>query len=339
MHCTDNNLPKISIIIPNFNGSKTLPFCLDAAIKSDYPLFEVIVVDDASTDKSKEKILGFNVKLLTHTTNRGPSAARNTGARHADGKIFLFIDSDVCIKKDTLGKIAAIFLKKPEISAAVGLPDHAYVFTNLASIHFNQRVHYNYLQLPDFINVLYGSVSAVKKEAFEKVGGFNEAIRTAGVEDNELGYRLVNAGYKLYHSKDIPITHYKKIGFIALFKNDFKRTVERMKLLLGRKLVKRIIAERRFITSPLYQLISPFVAFLWVLLSLISIFHKSAFLPSLLFLIIFLVLNSGYLSFNLKREGVLFCIKLFFLLLIDMFIVSLAIAQGAIIFFVKGEKY
>ena len=329
-------LPKISIIIPNYNDVETLPLCLKATLNSRYPNFEIIVVDDKSTDNSRETIKNFDVKLLTHKENRGQGAARNTGARQADGEILLFIDADVCVKKDTLKKIANVFLEKIDITAVVGLPDKMCVYKNLASIHFNRRIHFNYLMLPDYINVLYGTISAVKKDTFLKIGGFNEKI--TGVEDNEIGYRLFNMKYKIYHSKDISVIHHKKIGLFGLFKNDFKRTVDRVKFLFGKKQAKRVISEKRFITSPLYQLLSPFISFLSFCFLLGAIFYRPFILLFLLVFFIFLFLNLGYLSFNFKEEGLFFSIKLFILLFFDMLIVSLALLWGGLLF-LKGEKY
>jgi len=71
------NFPKISIIIPNYNDAQTLSSCLEAALNSDYPNFEIIVVDDKSTDNSIEIIKKFNVKLLVHEKNLRQKAPRN----------------------------------------------------------------------------------------------------------------------------------------------------------------------------------------------------------------------------------------------------------------------
>ena len=330
------NYPKISVVIPNYNDAETLPLCLGAVLGSDYPDFEVIVVDDRSTDNSVEIIKNFKVKLLRHQDQQRQGMARNTGAAKANGEILLFIDGDVCVKKDTLKKIGDVFLEKKEITAVVGIPDKKCVYKNLASINFNRRVHYNYLKLPDYINVLYGSVSAVKKEIFLKMGGFNKNI--TGVEDNEVGLRLANAGYKIYHSKDITIVHHKKIYLLGLLKNDFNRTVDRIKLLLGRHQLKKTIQEKRFITSPLYQLLSPFISFAVFDFLILGMFNQLFFWGAGLFLLLFFIINYGYISFNFKDFGLFFSIKLFFLLLLDMFVVSLALIWGGMLF-INGKKY
>ena len=94
----------ISVIIPNYNDAETLPLCLEAVLSSECSNFEVIVVDDKSTDNSVEIINKYNVRLLMHNENQGQAAARNTGAKQAKGEILLFTDGDVCLKKKYLGK-------------------------------------------------------------------------------------------------------------------------------------------------------------------------------------------------------------------------------------------
>jgi len=336
MNKETKKFPKISVIIPNYNDAETLPLCLKAVFSSDYPDFEVIVVDDKSTDNSRELIKSFDIKILVHEKNRGQGAARNTGAKQANGEILLFIDADACLKKDTLKKIANVFSEKNDIAAVVGLPDKTCVYKNLASIHFNRRIYFNFLKLPDYINIIHGTVAAIKKDVFLKIKGFNEGI--TGVEDTEIGYRLVGLGYKIYYSKDISVTHHKKINLFALFKNDFKRTVDRLKFFLGKKQIKTLISEKRFIASPLYELLSPFATFFFFFFLLGAIVYRPLIFLSLFGFLMFLFLNLGYLSFNLKEEGLSTSIKLFVLLLFDMLIVMFALFWGGILF-LKGEKY
>lgn len=327
---------KISVIIPNYNDADTLPLCLEAVLNSDYPDFEVIVVDDNSTDNSREMIEKYDVKLLLHEDNRGQGAGRNTGAEQASGEILLFIDGDVCIKKDTLRKIADIFSQRSDIAAVVGMLDNTYVYKNICSIHFNRRLRYNYSMLPDYMETLYCTVSAVRKNAFRKIGGFTEGM--TAMEDSEIGFRLVAEGYKILHSKHITVTHHKNIGFFGLLRNDFNRTVDRMKLLLGRRMVSKMVSEKKFGTNPLYQLLSPVVAFwaFWFLVG--TAFYEPLIIPLFVMLLFFLFLNWGYLCFSYRDDGFLFCMRLFCLLLIDMLVVSFAIFWGGVLF-LKGEKY
>ena len=321
---------KISIVIPNYDQSRTLPRCLEAALNCRYPDFEVIVVDDKSRDSSLDVIRRYPVRLLRHERNQGPGPARNTGARQAAGQILLFTDADVCLREDTLQKVAETFLSKPDIQAVAGMPEKACCYRNLSSIHFNRRVYFNYLRLPDYIDILYGSISAVKKEAFWKIGGFSQGFK--GVEDNQAGLKLRQANFKIYHNKALKISHCKKISFLALLKNDFRRTVVRVKLLLGRKMLKNVLKQKRFISSPPGQMLSPFFSFLFFVFTAASFYNPLFRQLALAAFLAFALLNLAYLKFSLEEEGLLFLIRITALLLIDMLAVWLALIWGGLVF-------
>lgn len=77
----------ISVIIPNYNGSSTIGKCLESAFSSKYDNFEVLAVDDCSTDNSVEIIKSFPCRLIALDKNSGASKARNTGAYKSSGEI------------------------------------------------------------------------------------------------------------------------------------------------------------------------------------------------------------------------------------------------------------
>lgn len=328
----------ISIVIPNYNGSKTISLCLEAIYSSTYKNFEVIVVDDGSTDNSIEVIRKFDCKLEELKENRGPSFARNTGAKIAMGEILLFTDSDVCLPKDTLKKINDTFNMEKDISAVVGMPDKFCKFKNIASQYFNLRVHFNYLKMPTYISILYGSICSVKKEAFFNVNGFNTKLKKAGVEDNDLGYRLTEQGYKIRLNKNIQINHYKYLSILKLVKSDFLRASDRVKLMLRKRKFKETFEQKRFISTPITQIYSA-VSIPLIFLSLIGLFYSVYTIFFALFLLLlFYFFNRDYLSFIKKEKSLLFSLMIYFLLLVDMSIVNFGIASG-LISYIGGHRY
>jgi len=328
----------ISVVIANYNGSKTIASCLESILNSNYNDFEVIVVDDCSTDNSVQIIRGFNCKLIELEENEGPAYARNVGAKASNGDIILFTDSDVCVKDDTLKLINETFERKPNISSVVGLPDKNCKFRNVSSKYFNLRIYFNHINLPDYIPILYGTISAVKRDAFFDVNGFDVHFKTAGVEDNDLGYRLSAKNYKIYSNKTIQVNHYKYISFFGLMRNDILRSMDRVKIMLRKRFVKKIITEKRFISTPMAQIVSaliiPFLVF-----SFFGLFFNlfSAVVIALL-LLLFLKLNFDYLVFVYNEEGVLTSLQFYFLMLIDMFCVNIGLFLG-IISYIMGEEY
>ena len=102
-------LTKISIIIPVFNTSKYLPDCLDSILNQKFDDFEIICINDGSTDDSKEILNQYAQKdpriKIINQKNQGLAASRNHGIDHAKGDYILFIDSDDYIEKDSLEEI------------------------------------------------------------------------------------------------------------------------------------------------------------------------------------------------------------------------------------------
>ena len=92
-------MKKVSIIIPVYNVKNYLGQCLESVIQQDFIDYEIICVDDASTDNSGNILDAYEkqydmIQVIRHTKNRGLSAARNTGLEQATGKYVWFVDSD-----------------------------------------------------------------------------------------------------------------------------------------------------------------------------------------------------------------------------------------------------
>ncbi|MGE5300034.1 MAG: glycosyltransferase family 2 protein, partial [Acidobacteriota bacterium] len=96
---------RISVIIPNYNGGRTIGKCLEALFASSYKSFEVVVVDDCSTDSSREIIGRFPCRLIPLGEQSGASRARNIGAQNSGGEVLFFIDADCIVQEDTLSLV------------------------------------------------------------------------------------------------------------------------------------------------------------------------------------------------------------------------------------------
>ncbi|MDH3903739.1 MAG: glycosyltransferase family 2 protein, partial [Xanthomonadales bacterium] len=100
---TNQAQPRVSVIIAVYNGGTDLEKCLAAVRASTYPLFECILVDDASTDgmviAAAER---HNARVIRLEAQGGPARARNIGVKEAGGDIILFTDADVLLQHDTI---------------------------------------------------------------------------------------------------------------------------------------------------------------------------------------------------------------------------------------------
>jgi len=107
--CTD----LISVVIPFLDASAYLERCLQALCAGDDRGYELILVDDGSTDASPETARRFCDRVLRSATTRGPASARNLGAREARGEILFFIDADVLCLPNTLTVVRKAFAADP----------------------------------------------------------------------------------------------------------------------------------------------------------------------------------------------------------------------------------
>lgn len=108
---------KLSIIVPIYNVEEYLPDCLNSLVSQDIKDYEIICIEDKSTDNSAKILNEYahkynNIKAIYHNHNRGLSAARNTGIKHAQGKYIQFVDSDDMIKPNVCDKIYKFATKK-----------------------------------------------------------------------------------------------------------------------------------------------------------------------------------------------------------------------------------
>src|SRR5438128_3443240 len=98
--------PAVSVGMPVYNAAATLAECLTRLFHSTFVDFEVVLVDDGSTDQSPAIAANFPVRIVPTSGRVGPAAARNVGARAARGALLFFIDSDVMVAPDTLALLA-----------------------------------------------------------------------------------------------------------------------------------------------------------------------------------------------------------------------------------------
>lgn len=111
---TDRELPTVSVVIPAYNEEETITKTLKSVLKSDYPDFEVIVIDDGSTDSTLKIARRFEskkVKVL-HKENGGKGAALNFGIKRAKGKIVFTMDADTTVDSKSMKNMVRFFKDK-----------------------------------------------------------------------------------------------------------------------------------------------------------------------------------------------------------------------------------
>lgn len=217
----------ISVVIPVFNREEILKAAIDSALKQLPPGSELVIVDDGSTDHSRDVAREFTdcaraakieviIIACEHTGN--VSSLRNLGAREASGDILLFLDSDVVLQEGFLDRVSWFILNHPEAGCVSGItytPDAARKIYSSGNRFPNRVARVLYLLRPARIEDapyrvdVVSNVFAVQKHVFLQVGGFNEQIHYMG-DETCLQLRLAAYGFPSYIVPSASATHHKE---------------------------------------------------------------------------------------------------------------------------------
>jgi GT2 family glycosyltransferase len=202
--------PKVSVIVCVYNGERTIDDCLASLEKLNYPNYEVIVVNDGSTDRTLQIAQKYDyIYYLIDQENQGLSAARNVGIRAARGDIIAFTDADCVADEDWLTHLVARF-HTSEFAAVGGPnlspPDDSFVASCVA-VSPGAPAH---VLLDDVVaEHIPGCNMAFRREALEAINGFDPIFRAAG-DDVDLCWRLQNKGYRIGFSPAAVVWHFRR---------------------------------------------------------------------------------------------------------------------------------
>lgn len=252
----------VSVIIANFNGESYLPTCLNSVLKNSYKNYELILVDDGSTDESVEIMKKYlkkdkRIKLLRNNQNLGAAASRNKAIKKAVGKYIVFLDNDTEVTRNWLKKIIEPLEKDSQIGGVQSLLLD-FSSRDLIQTGGGLLIPYTGWLAPFYQGVKYEQIRnkitskeiiavsaslAVRKEVVNLISGFDEkeAVYT---EDLDFCWRIWLAGYKIILFPDSIVYHlsksvekragmdatYQKIYF-NLAKNSFRSILKNYNLL------------------------------------------------------------------------------------------------------------
>ena len=216
----------VSIVIPAFNAEATLGECLEACRSQTYPDTELIVVDDGSADGTGRIAQEHGARCIRQP-QAGPAAARNTGYRAASGEIVAFTDSDCVPEPDWIARLLDRF---EEGVAGVG---GTYGIANRDSLlarMIQEEIRMRHARFGDEVDFLGSFNVAYRKQALEEAAGFDEDFSSASAEDNDLAYRLLDAGWRLRFAPDAVVLHYHPARLGAYLRTQQRHGFWRMKL-------------------------------------------------------------------------------------------------------------
>jgi glycosyltransferase involved in cell wall biosynthesis len=322
---------KISVVIPTYNRLYYLKDCLNSLVRQTYnkELFEVIVINDGSSDSTehflkefKEKV-EINFNYITHT-NRGVSFSRNVGIYYSMGEYVAFTDDDCIVPEDWLLRIDQLFDSVGGNIAGIGGPldciteDRKFFVSKFIQYidefnyipvmgrYFIYPVHISRLKGDEQIPYLRTSNAIFRKSCLKEIGGFDVDFKKPGGEDPDLCYRLLNLNYSFYFDKKLVVLHRSRESFSCYFRSLKSYLEGEIRKSRKRKLYKYKVIRRSYRFVPGQKIISLLLYCLSYPISVIkisnkkeySLFHKILFPQIIILSKIYALIISSY--YNIK---------------------------------------
>ncbi len=314
---------KISVVIPAYNAAKDLQKSLPALKPSEY---EVIVVDDGSTDNTSEVARSFGCKAIKLDKNVGAAKARNTGARAAKGEVILFLDADVELQKGSIEELRKVFSRKEvEIVQGVYTEKSAgdTVYSKFKDLYYSFYFH----KSGKYCQSVSTHCFAIRRNLFLSLGCFEEKIRRISTEDAEFYYKVTDR--KILLDWKVKVKHLKVYNLKGFLKTDYNIARGRVKSLF-RKRPKKIVN----IAKDPFDALRMSFAILLAPLTLLALPRPTL---SLVFFTLYMLLNIRFFHKIYKQEK-----SAIYSMVILSFLNSITICFGAalgLLDLLRGQRY
>ena len=201
--------PKVSVVVATYQGARTLKTCLESLSHLNYPDYEVIVVDDGSTDTTEQIASVYSNVRYIRQAHQGLSVARNTGIFAAEGEIVAFTDSDCRADKDWLYYLVADLIN----SDYAGMGGHNFLPPEdsciAAAVQVSPGAPAHVMLTDRTAEHIPGCNMAFYKWALLEIGGFDPVFHRAG-DDVDVCWRLQRRGYRIGFSPSGFVWHYRR---------------------------------------------------------------------------------------------------------------------------------
>ena len=324
----------ISVIIPSYNSKQNLINCIKSIISQKFKKFEIIIVDDCSTDGSlgilrnylkKKKIK--KIKIIKNKKNLGPGPARNIGVKSSKYQNILFIDSDVIIKKNTLKNFSELINK---YNVLVGVYDDSVtpnsILGNTKGIYYYTIFNKKLIKY----EIFDAAIAGIKKKIFLQISGYDLKMdKNIDFENEELSYRIKKK-HEIYLTNRLKVRHIwpnnNKIFFTLLNRSSY--FVE-FKLIKGNYFSNEIIGKK--------ELIKLIHNAAYSISLTLNIFCQSTpiLIVSFLLSISFITINLEY--FKIIRKKKLNLVKYYLSLLVIQNTAFLGLLKGLLNFFLPNS--
>ena len=217
--------PHASIVVLNYNGERYLGPCLRSVLASDYPSFEVIVVDNASTDRSLELLApyGSRVRLIQNPRNLLSTRGLNPGIRAARAPIVVLLDSDTEVRPSWLGELIRPIQLDPEVAitgSKLLYPDGVHiqhaggftVFNAIAGHYGSGEVDRGKWDEERDVEYVTGAATAIRVALLRQVGGGLSEVFPFYYEDCDICHQARRLGYRVLYVPSSVAVHHESVG-------------------------------------------------------------------------------------------------------------------------------
>lgn len=283
------NEPLISIIVPAYNSKKTIKKCIESLLVINYQNYEIIIVDDGSTDNTKEILSEYKDRIhIIENQHSGPSKCRNIAANRVKGDFLAFTDADCLADRDWLKELIKGFINDEVVSVGgsqLSPQDETnfgkrvqeffeltgflggYIKTNQKPVTSNQG---NVKKEARLVGVPHNPScnSMYRKDAFSESGGFDDNLWPG--EDVDLDYRLKKKGFIFICNSKAIVYHYRPQSIKELSKMMFRYGINQGILTKRYGIFRRIqIIPIIFILLILLVFVNPY----WLVVLLLLYFY------------------------------------------------------------------
>jgi glycosyltransferase involved in cell wall biosynthesis len=298
-------IPLISIIIPAHNAERTIEKCLQAIKEQNYASadIEIIVIDDASNDHTKEIVQRFPVQLIQLSQNMGAARARNYAGDVAHGTYIFFLDSDVILVRNAIEHLVQV-LQQEKPDALVGSYTELTTMPGFFNNYQNCYTFFNHDQPTGRIYWFWTAIGVIKRDVFIEMGGFSTRYRGASAEDMDLGYRLADAGKLTLLDQQVKGEHRHHHTLGSIVRNDYVKAAAWGELYLR---TKRSSEYKHTFTGWVNQA-TLFGVWMMLGFAILGLLWVQAYWFILGLFIFLVLLNSKFYGFIIRKKGFFFAI-------------------------------
>jgi GT2 family glycosyltransferase len=171
---------------------------------------ELIIAADGAVDDCRPLAALHRARVVTVPGPSGPAVARNKAAAEAVGDVLVFVDADVAVSRQGLMRLSQVFAEQPQTAAVFGAYDEAPADPGFMSQYKNLSHSFIHRTSTTKARTFWAGFGAVRRDAFHRVGGFDERFDRPSVEDIDFGYRLTAAGYEVRLDPALSASHLKR---------------------------------------------------------------------------------------------------------------------------------